>query len=830
MKQQMFKLIAKITNKTFSRNKEKLILSFLSLLIGALVLTVVLGLITSVRNYLTSQTKELTGGDVVIQQSFPFDIKSSKILKKVLQDGAVFSEKMQTIVIFSGKNNSKTQVCSLKVVSDNYPLYGSITTKSGKNALPGEDEIIAEADLLNKFEIKLNDQVSAGNNSFKVADILEQEPDSFGTGFSFGPKVIMSFKGWERTGINKFASRITYYLSIKLPEKLYNQSIISKIEKEFKAKGAQVSNSIKGPTQLFNILDAWERFFLTITVLTLFLIMINIRSNLVYLLNYFTRTIAVFRVLGMRKSNITGVFSLLLLLISISSGITGNVFGNGLIFLMIPYVEKLVGINLTRPFILENCLMIIVFTVTLCLISAISALLKILEIEPKMVLSQHFETKSSIRNVTKEGITAFLIALGLFGGIYYLTQKVMIAVVSIVSITVAFSFFTVIVKLIMTLVYRKRFKLDFFSRSVINFVKNQGLIGEAAIASLTLALAGIFSIALIQFNIVHNLQGPLRNKIPNLYVIDVQDQQVKPMEAFFKNDLRLFPNVRARFMRIDNRDLQTDKTETDPELKREFNLTYRTKLIQGEKLVDGTWHGDKGKRAVSLEKKFAERIGIKLGSEVEFLVSGMPVTAKVTSIRTVDPGQGLPFFFFVFSPDVIQDAPKTLFGYTYVQEKNIPFIQGQLAKKFPNVFSVPTSEVIKTIQLVTDTILSAVMIVSFPALLLGILLIFSMLINSSRERFKDLLLFKVLGAGRNKIFRLYFYENIFFILFSSVFAIIFSTLTSFSINKYFFRFDTFYFNPLIFAILLIVFIFAVSFSLYLIREMFMKRPSELFRS
>ena len=26
-------------------------------------------------------------------------------------------------------------------------------------------------------------------------------------------KKIMSFKGWEKTGINKFASRITYYLS-----------------------------------------------------------------------------------------------------------------------------------------------------------------------------------------------------------------------------------------------------------------------------------------------------------------------------------------------------------------------------------------------------------------------------------------------------------------------------------------------------------------------------------------------------------------------------------------------------------------------------------------
>jgi putative ABC transport system permease protein len=824
----MFKLIAKITNKTFSREKNKLLLSFLSLFIGALVLTVVLGLISSVRNYLTDQTKELIGGDVVIQQSFPIDVKSSKLLKNLLQEGAVFSEKMQTVVIFTNKSG-KTLVCSLRVVADNYPLYGTLLTKSGKNTLPGDNEIIAEPDFMDRFGIKVNDQVTSGFNKFKVKDIIEMEPDRFGAGFSFGPKVIMNFKGWERTGINKFASRITYYLSIKLPEKLYNEAMMSKIEAEFKAKGSQVSNAIKGPTQLNNILDAWERFFLTITVLTLFLIMINIRSNLVYLLNYFTKTIAVFRVLGMRKSNIIAVFSLLLLLISISSGIIGNLAGNGLIYLMIPSVEKLVGVSLARPFILSNCLMIITFTVVLCLISAISALLKILEIEPKMVLSQNFERKSNLKSLLKEGATSLFIGLGLFGAIYYLTQKVMIAVISIASITAAFIFFTFIVKIMMAIVYRKRFRLDFFSRTVVNFVKNQGLIGETAIASLTLALAGIFTIALVQFNIVQNLQGPLSTKMPNLYVIDIQDPQIKPVKDFFKNEIKLFPNVRARLMRIDKRMVQTDKKEKEQELKREFNLTYRTDLIEGEKLVEGIWHGEKLKKSVSLEKKFAERAGIRIGSEVEFMISGMTVKAKVTSIRTVEK-MGLPFFFFVFSPDVIQDAPKTVFGYVYVPEKNIPEIQSQLAQKFPNVFSLPTSDIIKTIRLVTETILSAVLLVSIPALILGILLIFSMLINSSQERFKDLLLFKVLGAGRKKIFRLYFYENIFFILFSSVFAIIFSTAGSFAMNKYFFSFDSFYFNPLIFAILVIVFTFAVSFSLYLIRKMFMKRPAELFRS
>ena len=819
--------IFKIYKQIFLRDKNKLILSFLSLFIGAFVITVILGLVASVKSYVMDQSKELIGGDIVIQQAFPVDYKNNKSIKDLINKGAVISERLQTIVT-TGYEGNFSSLASLRIVQNNYPLYGKLLTKNNSGNIPQLGEVFAEKSYFEKTGLKVGNDIFIGKVKFKLKDMIEKEPDRFGSDFSFAPKIIMPYDSWKKTGIDNTASRITYFVLIKTPQNVLNETITENIEKSFKADGARVTNAKRGPTQLVNIIEAWERFFITISVLTLFLIMVNIRTNLVYILGYFTKTIAVFRSLGMPKKSIIKIFALLLFTISLAGGIFGNIFGNIAIYFALPGLEKIVDVSLPYPAMIPSFLIIVSSTIVLCFLASIQAFTKILDIEPKIILSQPVIGMSKGKNLRNEIVTSLLIAFGLFIGIYLLTETFMSALISVGAISLIFGLFISFVKLMIYLLYKNRFKLNFSLRSIVNFVKNQGIIGETAIASLTLALSGIFLISLIQTNIENNLQGPLKAKVPNLYVIDVQEDQVKAIEKYIPK-LNLFPNIRGRFMKIDEKNLQLTKEKIDPELTREFNLTYRTKLIQGEKMVSGDWHGDKVKKSVSVEKKFADRAEISLGSDIEFMILGIPVKAKVTSFRTVDSSQGLPFFYFVFSPDVLSDAPKSYFGYTNIAEKEIPKLQTQLIKDFPNIYLIPTGEVLKTIQSVTDLILSSVTAVSLPALILGIILIFSMLVSSAQERFKELLLFKVFGSKQSKMFSLYLYESIFFILFSSIFATVFSITLTYILNKYFFNFDKFYLNWQISGIVLLVLIFSIAFSVYLIRKMFIKTPAVLLR-
>lgn len=821
--------IFKIYKLIFKRDKNKLLLSFLSLFIGAFVISVIIGLVSSVKTYVNNQSKELIGGDLIIQQSFPIDYKKSNILKELKdQKGIEISEKIQTIISASDIKGNFISLASVRVVQDNYPLYGNVETLNNSGNYPNNNQVFAEKSFFEKTGLKIGDYILIGKGKFLLKDMIIKEPDRFGSDFSFAPKVIMNTKSWDNTLIDKSLSRISYYVMIKDHKKIINDNIIERFEIEFKEYGARITTSKKGPTQLINIIEAWERFFITISVLTIFLIMVNIRTNLIYILNYFTKTIAVFRTLGMPKKSIINIFAVLLFTISLLAGITGNLTASLAIYAILPNLEKIVSVNLPVPPLFESFIIAVPLTIILCFLSSIQAFNKLLEIEPKIILSQPIVAISKSRSILNELFNSLLIALGLFAGICYLTENFYSALISVVGISVIFAIFIGFVKVLISILYKNRYKLNFSSRSIVNFVRNQGIIGETAIASLTLALSGIFLISLIQTNIENNLQGPLKNKIPNLYIIDVQEDQLKPVKEYFP-DINLFPNVRGRFMKLEDKNLQTTKEKVDPELSREFNLTYRTTLIKGEKLYDGIWHDKNVKNAVSVEKKFAERIGIKLGSNIEFMILGIPISAKVTSIRTVDSSQGLPFFFFVFSPDVLKDAPRAYFGYTNIANNKLPQIQTDITRKFPNLFLIPTGEVMKTIQEVTDLILSSVTAVSFPALILGIILICSMLVSSAQERFKELLLFKVFGSEQKQIFKLYIYESTFFILFSSIFALIFSLSLTFIINKYFFKFDNFFINYQISVIVLLILVFSITFSVYLIRKMFIKTPSVLLR-
>lgn len=807
------------------RDKNKLLLSFLSLFIGAFVISSVLGMIDSVKNYISLQSKELIGGDLVLQQSYPLDLNEFETLLPYTSKKSNISNKINTLAI---ANSDKSQtLISVKAVSNNYPLYGNLETEEGITKTPKDNEIFVEQAFLDKSSLKKNDDVFIGFSKYKVSKVIKKEPDQFGSSVPFAPKVIMSLDGWKKTGIDNFSSRISYSVSIKF-DKDISQESLDKIEKELKSKGIQVTDSKKGPSQLISIVEAWEKFFLTVTILTLFLIMVNIRINLAYLTNYFTKTIAVFKVLGMKRLDIASIFFFVILTVSLLGSTLGVLSGNLLGLVTVPYLGSFISADLVYPSIFENIIVINLFIISICLLSAVKPFLNLINIEPKILISQPILAKSKLSSIFSELITNGLLIIGLFLAIYYFTNNMKLSLISISIVFSLFLFFIALVKSFIFIVYKSRFKLGFSIRTIINFVKNQGITGETAIASLTLALSAIFIISSVQINIQNNLEGPLKGKFPNLYIIDIQSNQ-KDKVAEIVKDIKLFPNVKARLIKIDDTNVQDDNPQLDPELKREFNLTYRSNLIEGERVVGGKFHTEGDINQVSVERSFANKAGIKLDSILEFLVQGMPVKTKVTSLRSINRTQGLPFFYFVFSPDVLKDAPQSYLGYTRIEEDKIPNIQNKLIKEFPNIFTIPMSDVLKTIQSVTDVVINAVLAVSFPSLVLGIILIFSMLINSANERFRELLLLKILGSQEKQVFRLYIYETSFFILFSLSFSLLFSSVLSYIVIKYLFKFDIFMKDYRGIFIVFGIFITNSIFTYYLLKKNYIKKPSDILR-
>jgi putative ABC transport system permease protein len=102
-----------------------------------------------------------------------------------------------------------------------------------------------------------------------------------------------------------------------------------------------------------------------------------------------------------------------------------------------------------------------------------------------------------------------------------------------------------------------------------------------------------------------------------------------------------------RLAAIKNRPVQEIRDDpkvriSDWALRREYRSTYRSRLGQAERIVNGIWQGrvDPGAEPipVSLEKGIAETLRVAIGDSLQFDVQGVSLRSQVASIREVEMG------------------------------------------------------------------------------------------------------------------------------------------------------------------------------------------------
>ncbi len=822
--------------RLLKRSGVRLLLSWSSLIIGALTLAVVLGLIGSVQKFFISESRTLLGGDVTIESNSRLGMASSS-LQTLRAEGATFSERIDTLVVVQSKKSNvegklSNLLVSLKVVDQEYPLYGKLGLQISGSTTPTRAEVFIAKDILVRMGVAVGDTLTIGNEQFTIANVIESEPDGVGGNFRLGPLMIISTDGWERTKLGGKQSRVEYTLSARYPldfNSIETSEATLAIKTEFTRPLYRASVASDGPRTLLRVLDSAERFFFSMIVLALFLVVVNIRLNLTYFLAGFQKTIAIMRSLGMRRSQLFTLFLSLLLFMALSAGFLGAPLGNLLANLALPYAALYVGSSLPLVSPLDNMLVITLFTFMLCLFSALGFLTRVLAVEPKMLLLGYGRAHGKFAQLKKELPTLLLTLIGFYFGVFFLTERALVSLIAVGSVTGIFIILFLISRGGILLGYRARFTLSFSLRTIMNFLKQQGLIATTAIASLTIALASVLAIALLEKNVLGNLQSEFKSNAPNIYLIDIQNDQLEGVRSIMGETWRDFSMVRARFTLRDGYDIQANLDTEDAELRREFNVTAGTALIEGERRIDGVWHGENGKRQVSVEKDFAARAKLSLGSKVRFDVQGFPIEATVTSVREVTTTSGLPFFFLVFSPDVLEGIPRTSFGYAYASPTQIPLLQNSLATRYPNITSIPTTQILESAAKIIAALSAAVVATTIPALCLGLILIIAMLAISARERANDMLVFTAFGATTKQLFTLFVIESSAVVVISGIFAFCISHLGVYALNIFVFDFKGFYFSPANGYLLLGILIVTIVIALLLARRFTALSPAELLR-
>jgi len=741
------KFIVLFAWRLLSREWRKYALTFFSLLVTSVTFTVVLVSVDGARSYLSDRNREFLGGDLVLESGVTFDPTP---FISPLSDSVIASDR-ETSLSLSVRSNEKVTGVSARAITESYPLYGTLLIENDTYVFPEPDEVYVERIVLERLGIAAGQELMVGTVPYRVRGVILEEPDALVQGFRFAPRLIFSEAGFLRAGIVLSESRSEYEYRFRLAEDVSQATLASTVE-QARAAGLDVRVAGDGRSGFLSRLENVERFFLVTVLIGAVLSAVNVYANTLSLVVRLRKSFAVFLVQGASKRSII----ILVLGIVASLAVFATIAGIGLGVLLVTYLQSFLevktGLSLGLELKVLPLLLVFLGTLFTTLAAAFPAVRDLLSLDPRILLGMT-ETVSARRSIFLLLLMTLISFLPLFVLAGILLGRFDWAAYVVAGTLFLFVAVSYLVRVILEILYRLRARFSFFFRTIIAQRRSDGVFGIVATASLLIALTSIFTLILLERSLENLFERGIGETVPSAYVLDVQNDQVDLVKEAAPT-IVLFPNIRARILRIDNRLIQErlakdsgNAGEEDQELSREFNLTYRTELLDSEAITRGDWQGEK-RGEVSVQNAFADQAGIRLGSTVEFFIQGVRLAVTVTSFRSTESESGLPFFYFVLHPDDLRVFPASSFGYAYVSGEELRSIERALAKNAPNVSVLDTTSLRTTITEVTETVLLLLGVITFPPLLLALLLLVTLVATTFSGRARDALRLQVLGATR----------------------------------------------------------------------------------
>ena len=734
---------------------------------------------------LSREARNLLTADIEISKRTPFTAEEEDRIKKALPPPVRLQQVLSFATMGAAPASGATRLLEVRAVGESYPFYGRLQlsdqpVQEGNSSLAklfaDPLSVYVEPELLLQMHARVGDVLRLGKADFRIAGTLLQEPGLGASVFSLGPRVLIGRNQLARTGLISLGSRVYYSWLAALPDSSEAESVAADLRRAWgipddkspypAATGQEPNIQVKTfkdkQAQLRRFFDRLGDYLRLVSLMALLLGGIGVGSVVRGFVVDNLESIAVLKALGFSSGRIIRVYSLQVLGLSVTGSLVGAVLGtlaqNLFPLLLSQFMPVSVKPGLDLVSILWG-LGLGVFT------SAYYGLLPLLEIgnvKPLSIFRGDVTT-----DMRKIALWIFvLVGAALFG---------LVAAFEARSIVLG-SLFGVAVLLGGVIIYgggrliiprlrhfRRLFR-GFGYRHGVSNLSRPGLRPYSAIVALGLASLLIGLLVVYQYCLLRELRPGKREELPNFFLIDIQDDQVADLRAFLAKEgvsrTVFSPMVKARYRGLNGRTVvlrraHTREGETERRMRtREQNLSYRPALSSDETILRGRWMDTKsqGPAEASLEGWFAQQIGARVGDTVNFDIQGVPVEARVTSIRKVRWSSFQPNFFILLTPSALEDAPKTwVASLSGLSEQDRSRIQTDLVRSFPNVTIFDVDQASRRIMDIIERISWAIHFLALFSLGAGLVVLVGIALSTARQRQMETTLLKVLGATRRTI-------------------------------------------------------------------------------
>jgi putative ABC transport system permease protein len=786
----------RIAWREFQAAPAKFLFVIVSVAIGVAALTGVRGFTESFQKTLTGQARTILAADVsarMFRQPSAKEIAGLNALH-----GIERTQVTEMVSMASTPSDPIPLLVSLKAVDPSrYPFYGAYKLRPAgtlRTELTPQTALVGE-DLLIRLRAQVGDSLKVGNSSFRIAGVVEREPDRMNSSMGIGPRVLITQQGLAASGLLQPGSRAGERFLMRLdPNASDVKGLRAQVEKILPE--AQVTDFREANPALTQGLDRASSMLSLICLVAMVLGAIGVAMSMRAHLEQRMDMLATMKSIGARSSDILRIYLLQTLLLGLVGGVVGVVAGFGVEWTIPQLAAKLLPIEPTLRLPMRAGLAGLGTGMLTTLLFCLPPLLEIRRVKPSLVLRRQVEAPSEMTLAERwqrrrmQWITTAIILLALAGIAAGLTSSLTVAAWFTAALVTLLLFITLLartlLRLLRTALTRTRLSLPSAIRHGLSNLYRPGNQSTAVLISLGAGIMLILTVFLMQNAVLRDLQETLGKGLPNIFLIDIATDELDGVSSLIAKQagvhgaMERLPLVAGRLNEVNGKSGDELKQQKVPRhLLQSVSLTWSDTVPAGMKVHSGTWWTPGGEGKVAVREGLAKRMHVAVGSTMVFTVQERRIPVTVAALYENDGQHVFGRSEFVLSQQSLAHLPVVWYGAVHVDTPQIPQMQRALFAAYPTVTVINIADLLDTVAGVVHQVTMIVRFLAAFSILAGLVILASSVASTRFRRIREVVVLKTLGARRPRIAAVFGVEFTVLGLLAGCVGVIFANILTF---------------------------------------------------
>ncbi len=797
-----FKTAATIAWRELRAAKAKFSFVIFSVAIGVAALIGVRGFSESFQSTILAEARTIMAADLSARMFRQPTPQEATQLDALAASGIKRTWITELVSMASTPGDPVPLLVSLKAVNPaQWPFYGSVQLQPAGplSAVLNDSTVVVGDDLLVRLHVKVGEQLKIGGKTFRIAAVVQKEPDRMSSTMGLGPRVLISRGGLDQSGLLQPGSRSGERFLFKLtPQSGKIASVRARLEKILPE--AQIADFRETSPALTEGLTRATGMLSLICLVAMVLGAVGVAMAMRAHLQQRIDILAIMKSIGARSSDILRIYLLQTLFLGLAGGLLGVVLGAGVEWVFPIVLGKLLPIHAHLQLPVKSIFAGLGTGILTTLLFCLPPLLDVRKIRPNLVLRRAVEDSSAegqlslwqkVRENQVQWIASIAIILGLGGIAAALTDSLQVgawfgaALCALLLSTLGLSALTL--RGLRAFLGKTRLHLPSAVRHALANLYRPGNQSSAVLAALGTGVMLILAVFLMQQSVLREMREGAKPETPNIFLIDMATSEVQGIRDLLakqpgvRGQLETLPVVSGRIESIDGVPVEKLRVRNYPKrLLQAVSLTWSNDLPEGAKMVSGNWwgpgHAPSAEAGLAVVDHVAERLHLHTGSEVYFDSDDQLIKTKVAAIYRSDGQHVYGRSEFILPPQALKGLPVIWYGAAHVDGPEIGAMQRALYSVYPTVTIINIADVLDTIQGFVGQITQVVRFLAGFSMLSGIVILASSVASTRYRRIREVVVLKTIGATRGRIATIFSVEFLVLGLLAGAVGVVFANL------------------------------------------------------